>query len=215
VRGVLALLARRVSRSPRPCGCASARLREGLAEGRAARRATPGAPGFKLVVLELATAMVLLVGAGCSARACTACSTSTSGFEPDRSRPCRSRPRAHVRERRAAAGSGAGRQPVAACPASSPSAWWTCCRQLQRQHELDQVRRPAVQRRAQRGELARRQRRLLRDHPRDGAAGRSFTDATSPAPQRRHHQPDAGREVLPWRRSDRKRYGDTSLTPSR
>ncbi len=82
---------------------------------------------------------------GCWARACTACSTSISGSSPIVSRPCRWLPRARASRATSSSPAGArGRQPGGA-PARRPvrRPGGPAARQLQRQHELDQVRGPA------------------------------------------------------------------------
>ena len=80
------------------------------------------------------------------------------------------RGRAAGARRRAAGG--------ARCPASRGRADQRAAGQLQRQHDLAPLRRPAVQRRAQRGEPARRQPGL----PRDARGAAASPAATSPPP---------------------------------
>ena len=139
---------------PRPPRCA-----DGPGRGRARAAGTAGgASASRLVVVELAIAVVLLVGAGLlgrsvhrPARAWTSGSTRAwrrpevaapvTGYPPgDRSRG--------VRARSARCGR---------CPASRPGPHDQPAGHLQRQHGLDPFRRPALQRRAQRSEPARRQ----------------------------------------------------------
>ena len=75
-------------------------MRDGLAEGGRGSAGTLWRRfGANLVVVELAIAVVLLAGAGCSARASTVCSTSISGSSRTTWRPCRSQRRIpHIRK---------------------------------------------------------------------------------------------------------------------
>ncbi len=82
---VLGLLATVCSRSPRPLRVRFSEMREGLTEG---ARGSSGVVwrrlGFKLVVLELATAMVLLVGAALLSKSLYRLLNVELGFNPDR-----------------------------------------------------------------------------------------------------------------------------------
>ena len=136
--------------------------------------------GFKLVVLELATAMVLLVGAGLLGKSLYRLLNVDLGFRPDRLATVCSRGARRPLRRARSSSSGSAREVERAGRGAARRRVGRprqrAARELQRQHRLDPLRRPALQRRAQRGEPARRQRGLPRRRRRAAAS----PAATSP-----------------------------------
>ena len=129
------------------------KLREGLTEGGRGYAGTLWRRfGANLVVVELAIAVVLLVGAGLLGKSFYRLLHVDVGFQPDHlatlGRACPMPPMPRMSRWSRLNGRSSAASP--ACRAWNPSGSLQCvARELQRQHDLDQVCGPAVQRRTQ------------------------------------------------------------------
>ena len=145
--GLISLLAATLFSITPTLRLSSLEIREGMAEGSRGCAVTPGDIGSKLVVLELATAMVLLVGAGLLGKSFYRLLQVEPGFQPDHLVTL-----AIVAPRTTY---GKDEQAVAVCrrnprPDQEP-AWCNirrhnehAARNVQRQHRLDKICGPAV-----------------------------------------------------------------------
>ena len=216
--GVLALLATALFSLAPAVRVRFSELREGLAEGaRGSSGNTWRRLGFKLVVLELATAMVLLVGAGLLGKSLYRLLNVDLGFEPDRLATVQvAAPGARFESDEQQIRLG---REVASRVARLPgvqSVGLVDLLPVSFNGNTNWIRfdgRP-VQRRAQRSELARRQRRLFRDRPRTAAAGarRSPTADNAGAPHVVIINETLAKKYYPDEDPIGKRYGDTSLS---
>ncbi len=203
------------SRSTPALRLSSPVIRDGLAEGSRGSAGTIWRRlGSRLVVLELAMAMVLLVCAGLLGKSLYRLLQVDLGLRPDDLVTLQiAAPSAVLRQGRAgdrpgegdrAAGPGPARRPGGRDRDQRPS------RGRQRQHHLVPGAGPALARRAQRMPRARRQPRLLHDGGGDAAArallhrGRRRKEAA-----RRDHQRGHGPGALPERRPS----GQAALLP--
>ena len=207
--GVLAVVATAIFSLAPAVRVRFSELREGLAEGtRGSSGNTWRRLGFKLVVLELATAMVLLVGAGLLGQSLYRLLNVDLGFEPDRLATMQvAAPGARFEgdEQQLRLGrevvSRVARLPgvqsvglVDLLPVTfNGNTNWIRFVGRPYNGEHNEVNSRVVSA----GYFATVRARLLR--------GRGFTDAdTRRRTSRGRHQPDPGEEVLPRRRSDRK-----------